>query len=337
MHLWMDKWCSSWKFDACSRTTSETEYQVVRAVSLNLRRIDDDTCVRIEVIESSWHTFLNRSLVRPKGKLLDACFQNFRPAAVYSWHSALVHTKARGRVLLRKVVSRLAQSQHHSSSSGASILSFPLLSCPSKFDVSSSIMCWHDSFAESPTRCNKNSIHSTSMPKVINSGGCSSLVCSNVCDFLVLLSNGSRPHEQHSTIVLHSTTFFLSSMRSSQTVIEPASNCLILIYNALTWSGTLPSKERDLPLHQLPLKIRSLPASLLMFPSTSILSIATKINPHPRFSVYIRMVENTWWPPWSIPRTGPAGTILVAIESIYFVPGSCSLADVTQPLFFSQA
>ena len=46
-----------------------------------------------------------------------------------------------------------------------------------------------------------------------------------------------------------------------------------------------------------------------------ILSIATKIVPRPRFSVYIRMVENTWWPPWSIPRTGPAGTILVAIES----------------------
>ena len=33
------------------RTTSETEYRVVRAVSLNLRRIDDDTCVRIEVLE----------------------------------------------------------------------------------------------------------------------------------------------------------------------------------------------------------------------------------------------------------------------------------------------
>ena len=47
----------------------------------------------------------------------------------------------------------------------------------------------------------------------------------------------------------------------------------------------------------------------------SVLSIATKIVPRPRFSVYIRMVENTWWPPWSIPRTGPAGTILVAIES----------------------
>ena len=70
-------------------------------------------------------------------------------------------------------------------------------------------MCWHDSFAESPTRCNKNSIHSTSMPKVINSGGCSSLVYSKVCDFLVLLSDGSRPHEQHSTIVLHSTAFSL--------------------------------------------------------------------------------------------------------------------------------
>ena len=33
-----------------------------------------------------------------------------------------------------------------------------------------------------------------------------------------------------------------------------------------------------------------------------ILSIATKMVPRPRFSVYIRMVENTWWPPWSIPR-----------------------------------
>ena len=44
-------------------------------------------------------------------------------------------------------------------------------------------------------------------------------------------------------------------------------------------------------------------------------SMYSKIVPRPRFSVYIRMVENTWWPPWSIPRTGPAGTILVAIES----------------------
>ena len=89
--------------------------------------------------------------------------------------------------------------------------SFPLLSCPFKFDVSSSTVCWHDSFAESLTRCNKNSIHSTSMPNVINSWGCSSLVYSKVCDFLVLLSwsDGSRPHEQHSTIVLRSTTFSL--------------------------------------------------------------------------------------------------------------------------------
>ena len=35
----------------------------------------------------------------------------------------------------------------------------------------------------------------------------------------------------------------------------------------------------------------------------------------PRFSVYIRMVKYTCWPPWSIPRTGGAETILVAIES----------------------
>ena len=88
--------------------------------------------------------------------------------------------------------------------------SFPLLSCPSKVDVSSSKVCWHNSFAESPTRCNKNSIHSTLMPNVIKSGGCSSLVYSKVCDFLVLLSwsDGSRSHKQHSTIVLRSTTFF---------------------------------------------------------------------------------------------------------------------------------
>ena len=62
----------------------------------------------------------------------------------------------------------------------------------------------------------------------------------------------------------------------------------------------------------------------------SLLSIATKIVPRPRFSVYIRMVENTWWPPWSIPRTGPAGTILVAIESI------CPLQHVQGPCRFAQ-
>ena len=110
--------------------------------------------------------------------------------------------------------------------------SFPLRSCPSKFDVSSSIMCWHDSFVESPTS-NKNSIHSTSMPKVINSGGCSSLVYSKVCDFLVLfssdflvlLSDGSGPHEQHSTIVLHSTTFFSPPWdlhRQSESLLQTA-------------------------------------------------------------------------------------------------------------------
>ena len=107
------------------RTTSETEYRVVRAVSLNLRRIDDDTCVGIEVLEKvagtlSWIEVFSGQ----RGKLIDACFQNFRPAAVWSWHSALVHTKAHGKVLLRKVVSQLAQSQQHSSSSGASLLPF---------------------------------------------------------------------------------------------------------------------------------------------------------------------------------------------------------------------
>ena len=49
--------------------------------------------------------------------------------------------------------------------------------------------------------------------------------------------------------------------------------------------------------------------------TASVLSIATKMFPRPRFSVYIRMVEDTCWPPWSIPRTGGAETILAAIES----------------------
>ena len=56
------------QFGACSRTTSETEHRVVRAVSLNLRRIDDDTCVRIEVLESSWHTFPESKSCPAKGE-----------------------------------------------------------------------------------------------------------------------------------------------------------------------------------------------------------------------------------------------------------------------------
>ena len=67
-----------------------------------------------------------------------------------------------------------------------------------------------------------------------------------------------------------------------------------------------------------------------------VLSIATKIVPRPRFSVYIRMVENTWWPPWSIPRTGPAGTILVAIESSDFIRPS-RLVCLSLPQLFSVA
>ena len=54
----------------------------LRGCNLNLRSIDDDTCVRIQVLEGSWHTFLNRSLVWPKGILIDARFKNFRPATV---------------------------------------------------------------------------------------------------------------------------------------------------------------------------------------------------------------------------------------------------------------
>ena len=209
MHLWMDKWCSSWKFDACSRTTSETDYRVVRTVSLNLRRIDDDTCVRIEVLESSWHTFLNRSLVRPKGNSLMYASKIF-VQQLYNLDIVLWFTPKR---MARSSWEKLSLSLHKVNSIAHPLapVSFSFLpSCPSKFDVSSSTytVCWHDSFAESPTRCNKNSIHSTSMPNVINSGGCSSLVYSKVCDFLLLLSDGSRPHEQHSTIVLRSTTFF---------------------------------------------------------------------------------------------------------------------------------
>ena len=47
-----------------------------------------------------------------------------------------------------------------------------------------------------------------------------------------------------------------------------------------------------------------------------VLSIATKMVPRPRFAVYIGMVEDTCRPPYSIPRTGGAETILVAIESM---------------------
>ena len=51
------------------------------------------------------------------------------------------------------------------------------------------------------------------------------------------------------------------------------------------------------------------------FRSPGVLSIATEMVPRPRFSVYIGMVEDTCWPPWSTPGTGGAETILVAIES----------------------
>ena len=53
---------------------------------------------------------------------------------------ALVHTKAHGKVLLRKVVSQLAKSQQHSSSSGVSLLSSAVMSIM-EFDVSSSTVC----------------------------------------------------------------------------------------------------------------------------------------------------------------------------------------------------
>ena len=95
---------------------------VARAVNFNLRSIDDDTRVRIQVLEGRRHVFLNRSLIWPKGELLNARFQDFRPATVYSGHGTLVHTKAHGKVLLRKVMSQLAQSQQQL-----------ILWCPSPF------------------------------------------------------------------------------------------------------------------------------------------------------------------------------------------------------------
>ena len=63
-----------------------------------------------------------------------------------------------------KVVSQLEQSQQQSSSSGVNLLFLPLQSCPPKFHMSRSPVCQHDSFEESPTRCNKHSMHSTSIP-----------------------------------------------------------------------------------------------------------------------------------------------------------------------------
>ena len=83
MHWWMDKWCSSSTFDACNQTTSVTEYRVARAI--NLRCIDDDTCVKIQVLESSWHDFLNRSLVWPRGKSIYAHFQKFSSSNCIIW------------------------------------------------------------------------------------------------------------------------------------------------------------------------------------------------------------------------------------------------------------
>ena len=48
-----------------------------------------------------------------------------------------------------------------------------------------------------------------------------------------------------------------------------------------------------------------------------------RIVPRHRFAVYTRMVEDTCWPPWSIPRTGGAKTILV-VRPIPFL--QCTIA-----------
>ena len=59
-----------------------------------------------------------------------------------------------------------------------------------------------------------------------------------------------------------------------------------------------------------------------------VLSIATKMVPRPRFSEYIRMVEDTCWPPSSLPASG-VDTILVtvAIESTGFCAGALVTSD----------
>ena len=61
------------------------------------------------------------------------------------------------------------------------------------------------------------------------------------------------------------------------------------------------------------------------------LSIATKMVLRPRVAVYIWMVEDTCWPPWCIPRTGGAETILVAVETVCRNAGRPTERRVGQP------
>ena len=58
---------------------------LLRAINLNLCGVNNHTCVGIQVLEYSWHVFLIRNHVRPKGKLVDTGFQDFCPATKILW------------------------------------------------------------------------------------------------------------------------------------------------------------------------------------------------------------------------------------------------------------
>ena len=74
------------------RPRQRLSIRLARAVNLSLRSIDDDTSVRIQVLEKQLACF-----VWPKEYPIHEHLQRLRPATASSGHSALVHTKAQGK------------------------------------------------------------------------------------------------------------------------------------------------------------------------------------------------------------------------------------------------
>ena len=144
-HLWMDKWYSSWKFDACNRNTSG--YRLARAINLNLRSIDDDACVMIPVLESSWHAFLNRSLVRQKLYNLDTVL----------WFTPKRIARSSGENLC------LSLPKVNSKAYPLASVFFSFLSCHVHWNLlCPAVQCVNTILSQNqPTWYNKNSRHST--------------------------------------------------------------------------------------------------------------------------------------------------------------------------------
>ena len=143
-------------------------------------------------------------------------------------------------------------------------VSFSFLCCPAHCNLTCPAVCRHEFFAESPTRCKiKKKTQCTAHRCLCKTWSTQQAVLAWYI-VKVLISESffqmARVHTSSTQLVLSSTTFFLSSMRSSQTAIQPASNCLGIF--STPWRGL----QRCLTKRQdMPLRIQSLPASLLIW------------------------------------------------------------------------